>query len=139
MTGKTAAEIEAEVRRELTEVLDEYLAAILRGDVEAAANFWHSDAWMLQPGVNVRGKEQRAFVVEALSGLGITAFQIDFLDLFVHGEAAYTIFQFSITSEVEGQEPQDLLFNSFVRFVKEDGVWKPHREVVGPRDAPPEG
>jgi ketosteroid isomerase-like protein len=139
MTGKTAAEIEAEVRQNLTDRIEFYRDAVLRGDAQAAASFWTSDAWELGPGVSVKGDEQKAALVEAVGSGAITAFDIELLDLSVHGDVAYGIYQYSLTLQMEGQQPVTVANNSFSRWEKEDGVWKVSRMVAGPRDAPPGG
>ena len=139
MTEAEIAQIEAEVRQELESRTESYRDAVLRGDANAAATSWTSDAWELGPGVNLEGDEQKAALVEAVGSGAITAFDIDLLELFVHGDVAYAIYEFSLALQMEGQEPVSLVNNSFNRWEKKDGVWKMDRMVSGPRDAPEGG
>jgi len=68
-----------------------------------------------------------------------TAYDAELLDLFVDRKAAYAIYEVAERFQVGGQEPEPAAWNCFTRFVQEDGVWKVHRDVCGPRDAPAEG
>jgi len=61
-------------------------------------------------------------------------------ELFVHGDIAYGIYEWSETVQMEGEsEAETTISNCFTRWKKEDGVWKFDRDVCGPRDAPAEG
>ena len=139
MTEAEMTEIEAEVREQLTNRLDEYGKALGAGDAQAVMSFWTSDARMWQQGWYGTAEDLAAFLEEAFPSMTYSGLSMEPLDLFVHGDVAYFIYEYSGTIQTEGQEPESMINNCFTRFEKEDGVWKLDRDVCGPRDAPTEG
>lgn len=139
MTEAERVQIEAEVRQELINRMEEYEAVAMSGDVEGFVSFLTSDARLLMPGMTVTKENIQGIAADFLSTTTITSMNADLLELFVEGDAAYGIYEFLETLQVEGQEPATETSNCFTRWEKEDGVWKFDREVCGPRDAPPEG
>jgi ketosteroid isomerase-like protein len=139
MTQAEIAQIEAEVRQELINRMEEWREVAMSGDVEGVMSFGTPDWWVLVPGLNLAGEDLQALMAEFYSTMTITDINAELLELFVHGDAAYGIYEYSETSQMEGQEPVTEISNCFVRWEKEGGVWKFDREVCGPRDAPPEG
>jgi ketosteroid isomerase-like protein len=139
MTEAEIAQVEAEVRQELINRMDEFKEDAMSGDAESVMSFLTSDYWVLMPGVNLAGEDLRAVVAEVYSTMTFTDINAELLELFVHGSAAYGIYEYSVTSQMEGQDPVTEISNCFIRWEKEDGVWKFDREVCGPRDAPTEG
>lgn len=139
MTEAEKAQIEAEVRQELINRMEEYKAFPISGDVEGVMSFMTEDVWMLQPGMNARRDDLQSLVVAFFSTVTVTDINAELLELFVHGDAAYGIYEYSATTQMEGQEPVTDISNCFTRWEKEDGVWKFDRDVCGPRDAPVEG
>ena len=139
MTEAEIAQIEAEVREQLTNRLDEYGRALGAGDAQAVMSLWTSDARMWQQGWNGTAEDLAAFLEEDFPSMTYSGLSMEPLDLFVHGDVAYFIYEYSGTIQTEGQEPESMINNCFTRFEKEDGVWKFDRDVCGPRDAPAEG
>jgi len=139
MTEAERAQYEAEVRHEITAALGQYRDYVMNGDVEGVLSFWTSDARTLWPGTNLAGNDLRAFVAEVLPTMTITGYYVELLEVFVHGDVAYLMGEWSEAVGIEGQEPELQVSNCFTRLEKEDGVWKFDRDVCGPRDAPPEG
>jgi hypothetical protein len=131
-------ENEAEVIQALESRIDGFYQALLQGDAQTAASFWTSDALILMPGVRLSGNEIPTFLAELLETAAFTAYNVDVLDWFIHGDVAYEISSYDETLQVEGQEV--VVRNiDFCRWEREEGVWKVSRLVAGPRDAPPEG
>ncbi len=135
MTDAERAQIEAEINDQSVA----FREALVVGDPQAFASFWTSDAVILEPGLNVTLSDSAAFFEEAFNTLTVTAIEWDVFDLFIHGDVAYMILAYDETIQVEGQDPYTANNYGFVRWEKEDGVWKFDRLVAGPRDAPPEG
>ena len=92
----------------------------------------------LMPGVRVSGSEIPTLLAEMLETMTLTAYDVEILDWFIHGDIAYGICSYDETYRVEGQEVVERNYD-FHRWEKEDGVWMVDRLLVGPRDAPPEG
>ena len=139
MSPEEVAQIETEVRRDITSRLEDYRTAAQHRDAQAAASLFASDAVLLEPGVAVTGGEIASLHEGALENVGSIEYDFEIGELFVHGDVAYTIHVETVTVHSAGQEPVTMASNAFVRWTKEDGVWKIHRAVVGPRDAPAEG
>lgn len=139
MTEAEAAQHEAEVRQELTSLMDTWKDACLRGDVEAFMSLYTSDARVYYPGMNFDRDELQAAMEEYLQAATWTAVDGKFLEVFVYGDVTYAISELSETIQMEGQEAESQVSNCFSRFVKEDGAWKLDRDLCGPRDAPAEG
>jgi ketosteroid isomerase-like protein len=139
MTQAEIAQIEAEVREEIITIADAINDGYMRGDAEPLLSAYASDVRIYWTGMNVtrEGFEER--MVEGFQTEKWTEVEYKLIELFVHGDAAYTIGEWSGTLQVEGQEPVSVVWNCFSRFEKEDGVWKDEAEVCGPRDTPPEG
>jgi ketosteroid isomerase-like protein len=139
MTDAEIAQIEAAVRQEVEARMAAFDQAVLAGDAEAAASFWTSDALLLEPGTRVAGGDFLSFVSEFFAVGGVTATDHNVLDFFVHGDVAYWIMEIDETFQVEGMDPFTVMNYAFLRWEKEDGVWKIDRYLGGPRGAPPEG
>ena len=139
MTEAEVAQHEAEVRGELTGAVDSYGDALLGGDTEAFMSSYAFDARVYWPGMNFDKAELQAFMEEFFQTVTWTGYDAELSDLFVHGDAAYAIWEVSETFQAEGQGPQSGISSCFTRFERVDGVWKVHRDVCGPRDALPEG
>jgi ketosteroid isomerase-like protein len=138
MTEAEKAQIEAEVARELASRTEAYREALLSKDAQAVISFWTTDAWFLSPGMNLKGDDLQAFMVEVFPSMTISAFDAEFFDVFVHGDIAYAMAEYTETVGTEGQPQETLVLNCFTRWENEDGIWKMDRDVCGPRDAPPE-
>lgn len=139
MTEAERAQQEAQVRQEISRTDEGFRDAVLRGDPQAAASVWTSDARLLEPGVDVTGSDFQGFFEEAFATMDITEYDLEILELFLHGDVAYAIYQETATAQVVGQEPFTMVNNAFVRLEKENGTWKYDRIVSAPRDAPSEG
>jgi uncharacterized protein (TIGR02246 family) len=139
MTEAERAQYEAEVREEIASRAEEYADATLSGDSDAVIAIYTSDTHVYWPGVNMSRDELQAFVEEFFSTASWTECDVEDLDFFLDGDAAYTIYQYSETYQIPEQEPVSNVLNCFTRWEKEDGVWKIDREVCGARDAPEEG
>jgi len=139
MTVAEIAQIEATVRQEVEAQMAAFDQAVLAGDAEAAASFWTADALLLEPGTRVGGGDFLSFVSEFFAIGRVTAVDHPVLDFFVHGDVAYWIMEIDETFEIEGMDPFTVMNYAFLRWEKEDGVWKIDRYLGGPRDAPPEG
>jgi ketosteroid isomerase-like protein len=139
MTEAERAERETQVRQEITDLLNLYGDAYLREDMETFMSTYSSDARVFWPGANLPKDEIQGVVSEMFQTASPTGYDPTIVDLFVHGDAAYAIYEVAETIQMEGQEPETTFWNCFTRFAKEDGGWKFHRDVCGPRDAPPEG
>lgn len=139
MTEGEIVRHEAEVRQELADRADLYEDAMLRGDPAALMSMYTSDARALWPGMDLALKEAQDFVAEMFHTVTFIAYDLKAVDLFVHEDAAYGIYEESETFQMEGHEPETEVFNCFFRWEQEDGVWKIDRTLCGPRDAPPQG
>jgi uncharacterized protein (TIGR02246 family) len=139
MAGGEMVQVEADVGEEIATRLDLYQDALLRGDPEAFMSAYTSDARVYWPGMNVGRAELQTFVEESFPTVTWTGYDPKVTDLFVHGDAAYAIYEISETVQMEGQEAESEAWNCFTRWEKEEGVWKVDRDVCGPRDAPTEG
>lgn len=139
MTEAEMAQSEAEVRQEILDRMEEHKRVGMSGDVEGLMSLMTSDVWLLLPGMNLRWNDLQAVAEEVYSTVTFTDIKSELLEVFVHGDVAYVINEYSATSQTEGQGPVTHISNCFTRWQKEDGVWKYDREVCGPRDAPPEG
>jgi hypothetical protein len=89
--------------------------------------------------MRVTGSEMLAFLQEFFDGAGSTALESEEVDLFLDGDAAYPLGPYDETIQFEGQEPFTVHNYHFIRWEKEDGIWKIDRLLAGPRSAPPEG
>jgi ketosteroid isomerase-like protein len=142
MTEAEIAEAEAYAVQELEARTGAFWDAFKRGDPEEIASFWTSEALLLEPGIRLVGSEITAYMVElAGGGPRPTTYEVeqDFLDWWVHGDAAYGISLVDETLAFEGGEPRTVRRFGFARFEKEDGVWRIDRLLYAPWDAPPEG
>ena len=138
MTEAEIAQAEAEVIQAIESRTDAYYEALLQGDAQTTASLWTSDALVLMPGMRVSGSEIPTVLAEMLETMTFTAYDVEILDWFIHGDVAYEISSYDETLQVEGQEVMVRNYD-FCRWEKEDGVWMIDRLVAGPRDAPPEG
>jgi ketosteroid isomerase-like protein len=139
LTEAEIAQVEAEAAQEIEAMLNAFGEAVLRGDAEAVASYWTSDAVILEPGFRVEGADIPAFMDEVFGTYRYTSWDNTILDLFVHGTVAYAISEYNEVAEAEGQDPMIINNYSFIRLEKEDGDWKVDRLLGGPRDAPEEG
>lgn len=138
-TETETAQIDARVKEELAGRMDLYRDALLSGDSVAFMSMYTSDARVFWPGMNFDRDGLQAFAAEFFQTTTWTGYDAAVVDLFVHGDAAYAIYEVSETFQTEGQGPGSEIWNCFTRWEKEDDVWKVDRDVCGPRDAPPEG
>jgi ketosteroid isomerase-like protein len=135
-TEAEIAQLEAEAVQEIEAMLDTFGQAVLRGDAQAVASFWTSDAVILEPGFRVEGSEIPPFMDEVFGTYRYTSWDNTILDLFVHGDVAYAISEYNEVAEAEGQEPMVVNNYSFIRLEKVNGSWKVDRLLGGPRNAP---
>jgi ketosteroid isomerase-like protein len=121
---------------EIAERLAGYLAAIERGDVGAAADYWTEGARLLGPGFDL----DRSAVLEAMRAVFDAGTRVDVLsrttlELFTHGDVAYEIAQAEEIFVSGTEAPVDTMRNNiFVRWERGgDGVWRFDRAVLGPQ------
>jgi ketosteroid isomerase-like protein len=139
-TTELTEEQKAEVVQALAESWAGFKEAVENEDYEGWAAYWTEDAWVLEPGMDLRGDDLFDFVREMFaSGADFTVFDAEPLETFVHGDVAYQIGQYDEAFQVPGAEPGEVHNYNFTRWVKEDGVWKIDRLLAGPREALPEG
>jgi len=139
MTEAERAQIEAEVRQGITNLMDTWKDACLKGDPAAFMSIYTRDARVYYPGMNFERNELQTAMEEYLQAATWTEVDGKVLEVFVDGDAAYAISELSETIQMEGQETESHISNCFSRFVKEDGAWKVDRDLCGPKDASPEG
>jgi hypothetical protein len=136
MTEAEIAENEAEVRAEIMSLMDSVSDGFLRGDAEAVLSAFSADARVYWPVLTLTREELEDQVVRSFLTRTWTGFGFKLIELFAHGDVAYAIYEQSGTRQVEGREPESVVWNCFARFEKEDGLWKDDREVC---NAPEEG
>jgi uncharacterized protein (TIGR02246 family) len=141
MNEAEIAQIEAEVRQELNDLISEFADAMLRGDAEAVMSLFGPDVRVYWPGfgMNLTREEIQDVMEETLQTATFTRFEAKLVELWVNGHAAFTIHDVSESFQAEGQEPESASSICFSRFENQDGVWKFDRDVCAPKDAPPEG
>ncbi len=141
MTDAERAQIEAEVEQAIANRWAGFTEAVLAVDYDGWASYWTPDARVLQPGMNLSGTAFFDYVRDLFAeGVQYLAFDVESLDIFVHGDAAYQIGQLDESAILAGGEPAEWHDYVFVRWVKqEDGEWRISYLMAGPRDAPPEG
>jgi ketosteroid isomerase-like protein len=138
-TEAEIAQIEEEVREGITSLANSVNDGFLRGDAEAVLSGYTPDARVYWPGLHFTRDELQDWAVDAFQTTTWTGVGFKVIELFVHGDAAYAIWEWSGTSQTEGREPESVIWDCFSRFEKVDGGWKDDREVCGQREAPPEG
>ncbi len=126
---------------EIAERVAGYVAAIERGDVDAAADYWTEDARLIGPGFDL----DRSEVLEgmrAVFGAGTTVAVLGrpTLELFAHGDVAYEIAQATEVFVAGTESPPDTTRNNmFIRWERGlDGVWRFDRAVLGPQETAPQ-
>jgi ketosteroid isomerase-like protein len=135
MTKAEIAQIEAEVMEELLSVMDSVDDAFLRGDAGAVLSGYTTDARVNWSGSTLDRDELQDWAVGSFQAGTWTGVESRVMELFVHGDVAYAIWEWSGTRQMEGQESESVVLNCFSRFEKEDGVWKDDREVCnGPAE-----
>jgi len=130
---------DAEVREAIARQVDLFEDGMLRGDPAVVLSLYTSDAQAFWPGMDLVLAERQDFVEGLFNAMTFLAYSLTVLNLWVHEDVAYGIYEESETFQMEGQEPETGVWNCFFRWEKEYGVWKIDRTVCGPRDAPPEG
>ena len=139
-TTELTEEQKAEAVQALADSWAGFKEAVENEDYDGWAAYWTQDAWVLEPGQDLRGDALFDAVREMFaSGIDISIFDEEPFETFVHGDVAYQIGQFDEAFQLPGAEPEEVHNYNFIRWVKEDGVWKIDRFLAGPRDAPPEG
>ena len=139
-TTELTEEQEAEVVQALADRWAGFKEAVENEDYEGWAAYWTHDAWVLQPGSDLRGDDLFDFVRELFaSGIDFSVFDEEPLGTFIHGEVAYQMGQVDEVLQSPDAEPWEVHEYYFARWVKDDGVWRIHRMLAAPRDAPPEG
>ena len=141
MTEAELAQIEAEATQAIADQWDGFKNAIMNQDVEGWQSLWTSDPRVLEPGMDLSGSDLFAAGREFFeSGGEVVAFDLESLEIFVHGDAAYQIAQYVEFFQAPDQEPVEVHANLFARWARQpDGVWKIDRFLAGPRNALPEG
>lgn len=129
----------AEAVQELTPLFEAYNAGILSGDLEAVTTLYASDPLEIGPGAYRTLDDIVTDYGGALEAWTFTVFEIEPFEAWVHGDAAYVISRVDISGEAEGGATFVEELYSSMRLVIENGEWRIHRNVFGPREAPLEG
>lgn len=136
---ETAPVDESAVRAALEARIDAYEEASMVGDLATMKSLWTDDVHLFEPGMNMEGAEVAAFYDEVFGGgAQVQAIEIRTADVFVHGDAAYTIGDYEETVMMAPDaEPITVHNNWFARWeLGADGTWRIDRMVVGAVDAP---
>ena len=141
MTEADVAQAEAAAKQAINDRWAAYWSAAQSRDIAELMSLWAPDARILEPGTDLQGIDLHEFMRGFWEGGGqVSSFDIQSLEIFVHGDVAYQIAQYDESYQLPGGEPAEAHGNMFIRWVEEpDGVWRISRMVVGPRDALPEG
>lgn len=131
---------DAQVKQAIMDRWDAYMATATEMDKEMWMSYWTSDAWLLEPGMNIRGSDFSGFA-DDFFGAGGQVFSLDLEshEVFVHGDAAYQIGQYDEAFQFPGEERMEAHNYFFARWVNVDGTWRIDRFLSGPREAPAGG
>ncbi|MFG1690650.1 YybH family protein [Gemmatimonadota bacterium] len=133
----------AEVEQAIADLWTGFEEVLLSEDknVEEYLAFWTEDARILEPGMDMAGRDLFDSFGEFWgSGGEIFTFALESYEVFVHGDVAYQIGQYDESFQFPGAEPAEAHNYCFMRFEKNaDGVWQIDRLVAGPREAPADG
>lgn len=131
---------ETAVRDALEAQINAYEQAALAGEVSGMLAVWTDDAELYEPGVRMSGSDLPGFYEELFASGGVTIEEIDIRtsEVFVHGDAAYSIGDYDETLTVgPAAETMNIHNNYFARWQRgADGMWQIDRIVVGAVDGP---
>jgi uncharacterized protein (TIGR02246 family) len=128
------------VERAIADQWAGFRQAVLAGDYDGWASYWTPDVRILEPSVDLTGNEFFNWVREFFeTGTEWHTFNVESLEVFVHGDAAYQIAQLDETATLGTGEPLESHVNLFARWLNVGGTWRIDRYVAGPREALPEG
>lgn len=109
-------------------------------DVEQWKSFWTRGMRILEPGMDMSGPEFMEFGRNFFeSGGKVFSFDMESLEIFIHGDVAYQIGRYQESFQFPDQEPAEVDNHAFVRWEKEGGTWKISRLLAGPAEGPSEG
>lgn len=125
---------EAEHRERAEEAYDDYAAALLAGDAQAAASLYSEDAWIRGEGsfASVRGRSEFGSVLEeGLSGATFESVDVEIEDVIVLGDHAYESGTYSESLRIgDAAEPMRIQGGYAALWRQEDaGVWRIYRFI----------
>ena len=118
------ADAAAEAKRAIMDRWNAYMTRVAEMDKETWMSYWTQDAWLLEPGMNLKGSDISDFA-DALSDGGGQMFSLDLTshEIFVHGNVAYQIGQYDEAFQFPGEERMEVQNYFFARWVNDDGTW----------------
>lgn len=140
MSEAETAQMVAEAQQAIMDRWDAYEAMATEMDLDTWLSYWTEDAWILEPGMDMRGSEIPSFGSDFFE-LGGQVFSLDLesFDIWVHGDVAYQLGQYDEAFQFPGEDRMEVHNFFSARWVKQaDGIWKMNRFLAGPRDAPTE-
>jgi uncharacterized protein (TIGR02246 family) len=127
----------ADLRQAIDDAWAAYHQATQAGDTAGALALWTPNARVLEPGMDLSGRDLHAFMEDFWKNGGeVFEFDREALEVFDHGDVAYEIMRYDETFRFPGGDRQTVHNFAFVRWAKQsDGTWKVDRILAGPRDS----